>query len=70
MQIDEIKFNELYTRVKNKNNQLLDSINKAIMDEQDNDTIDYLKFLQSQCAAELRVLNYIKDGMTGDFLVC
>ena len=70
MQIDEIKFNELYTRVKNKHNQLLDSINKAIIDGQDDNTIDYLKFLQSQCAAELRVLNYIKDGMTGDFLVC
>ena len=70
MQLDEIKLEELYNKIRSKQNELLKEIHKALEDGLAESEIEHLKSLQLQCAAEVRLLKYLKNDMKGDFVIC
>ena len=70
MQLDEIRLEELYNKIRNKQYELIKEIYKASEDGLPESEIEHLKSLQLQCAAEVRLLKYIKNEMKGDFVIC
>lgn len=66
---DAIKLADLERKITEKADLLNKCIVKAI-DSRDNTECERLKGLKAQCDAELRLIKYIKNGMSGEFHIC
>ena len=61
---------ELKVKIKDKNEQLLFDINKALATD-DRKTYDYLKPLQLQCDAQLRFIKLLESNFDdNDYIIC
>lgn len=69
MEIDKEKFDKLYEEIKSKHNELVREINEALLSGLSDSMIQPLKEKKLQCAAELRLMRHIINGMDGDFLI-
>ncbi|MBO5389527.1 MAG: hypothetical protein J6A59_15640 [Lachnospiraceae bacterium] len=63
------RFDKVEKEIRDKNDELIKEINNALTNK-DELAYNYLKSLQLQCAAEIRLINYIKNGCKGDFIIC
>jgi len=66
---DADKLEELKKRIEEKEQELFNEINNAL-GNRDEESYRYLKELQLQCTAELRLIKHIENGLDGDFVIC
>jgi len=66
---DADKLEELKNRISEREKELFDEINNALGNK-DEEQYRYLKQLQLQCTAELRLIKYIENCFKGDFMIC
>lgn len=66
---DEEKMSELKQRIIDKRNELLKEINQSLANGYSSE-YNYLKSLELQCSAELRLINHIENGMNDTFIIC
>ena len=66
---DEEKMSKLKERIIKKRDELLVEINQSLANGYTSE-YDYLKSLELQCSAELRLINHIENGMNDDFIIC
>lgn len=66
---DEEKMSKLKQHIIDKRNELLKEINQSLANNHTSE-YNYLKSLELQCSAELRLISHIENGMNGTFLIC
>lgn len=68
-QYDSNKLQALKEEILEKNNEFKRDINHALAFG-DREKYNELKQLQLQCEAEMRLIDYIEDGLKGYFTIC
>lgn len=69
VQYDSAKLGSLKEDIKKKDEELLKEICNATANN-NIEQYNYLKQLQLQCAAELRLIKHIEDGFKDEFFIC
>lgn len=68
--IEAKQLNELEEQIRNKENELLNEIQTALLNDKQ-DAYEHLKGLQLQCRAQIRLINHIKNGLSDkNYIIC